>query len=253
MPVHDWSRVLAGVFHDFHQRWIGAMRDVLNEELLPSGYYALIEQVAEGPIPDVLTLESSPTVDLNPAGQRRPLAGVALAEYPPRVEYVHSTEQDIYAQKASRVAVFHATGDQVVAYIEIVSPGNKHSETAVRRFNNKLAEALERGCHVLVVDVHPPTSRDPRGMHARFWTDAFGDADCPGVTNQKPLGMASYRSDLVPTAYFQPFAVGDRLIDMPVFLTPDHYINVPLETTYADGWRGFPGRWKSVMETVSPE
>ena len=24
MPIHDWTRVDAGIFHHFHQRWIGA-------------------------------------------------------------------------------------------------------------------------------------------------------------------------------------------------------------------------------------
>jgi hypothetical protein len=90
-------------------------------------------------------------------------------------------------------------------------------------------------------------------MHARFWADSFGDPDCPGVTREKPLGMVAYRADLVPTAYFQPLAVGDRLIDMPVFLTPDEYINVPLERTYADAWRGFPKRWKTVLEAAGSE
>jgi hypothetical protein len=31
MPIHDWTRVNAGVFHHFHQRWIGAITDVLNQ------------------------------------------------------------------------------------------------------------------------------------------------------------------------------------------------------------------------------
>ena len=57
MPVHDWSREFDGLFHDFHQRWIGAIRDILNERLLPDDFYALAEQVAGGPVPDVLTLE----------------------------------------------------------------------------------------------------------------------------------------------------------------------------------------------------
>ena len=35
MPVHDWTRVAAGIFHDFHTVWTGALRNVLNEGLLP--------------------------------------------------------------------------------------------------------------------------------------------------------------------------------------------------------------------------
>lgn len=41
MPVHDWTRVEAGIFHDFHTVWIGQIRNALNEGLLPAGYYAL--------------------------------------------------------------------------------------------------------------------------------------------------------------------------------------------------------------------
>jgi hypothetical protein len=43
MPIHDWARVDAGIFHHFHQRWIGAITDVLNQRLLPEEYYALAE------------------------------------------------------------------------------------------------------------------------------------------------------------------------------------------------------------------
>ncbi len=51
-----------------------------------------------------------------------------------------------------------------------------------------------------------------------------------------------------PVAYFEPFAVASVLIDMPIFLTPDRYINVPLERTYMDAWQGVPKRWRQVIE-----
>ena len=63
MPIHDWTRVDAGIFHHFHQRWIGALTDVLNQRLLPSEYYALAEQQGAGFEPDVLTLKSSSLTD----------------------------------------------------------------------------------------------------------------------------------------------------------------------------------------------
>ncbi len=43
-----------------------------------------------------------------------------------------------------------------------------------------------------------------------------------------------------PVAYFEPFAVGSTLIDMPIFLTEDRFINVPLERTYMEAWQGVP-------------
>jgi len=51
MPVHDWTRVISGIFHDFHQTWIPEIKNVLNNKVLPEGFYALAEQIAEGPQP----------------------------------------------------------------------------------------------------------------------------------------------------------------------------------------------------------
>jgi hypothetical protein len=245
MPVHDWARVIPGIFHDFHQRWIGAIRDHLNAGLLPPEYYALAEQVAEGSQPDVVALERR--VSEEPTGWQASGAGlVAVVDHPPQVKYIESQEREIYARSASRVGVYHASGDRIVGFIEIVSPGNKRLLYELKRFLNKLDEALQRGIHLLVIDVHPPGRHDPRGIHAAFWEMRCSESH--GVTAERPLGLSAYRADAAPTAYFEPFAVGDALPDMPVFLTPGHYINVPLEATYLESWRGAPARWKQVLE-----
>src|SRR5262249_41299321 len=60
MPIHDWTRVNAGTFHDFHHEWISTLKRALNGGLLPADYYAMAEQIAGGLHPDVLTLEGSP-------------------------------------------------------------------------------------------------------------------------------------------------------------------------------------------------
>jgi hypothetical protein len=212
----------------------------------------MAEQVAEGPIPDVVALEQCDPSNGKDASSASNASvqdvGVAVMQHPPQVRHTHEAEMDVYAARATRVAIFHVSGDRVVAYIEIVSPGNKHSEMAISSFTSKLAETLRRGCHAMVIDVHPPTPRDPRGIHARFWQDSFGDEQAPGVTPEHPLGLSAYRSDLTPTAYFEPCSVGDTLIDMPVFLTPDRYVNVPLALSYDEAWRGVPRRWKEVIE-----
>ncbi len=49
------------------------------------------------------------------------------------------------------------------------------------------------------------------------------------------------------TCYVEPTAVGTSLIDMPLFLTPDRYVNVPLEKTYLAAYDGLPQRWKRVI------
>jgi hypothetical protein len=54
MPVHNWSRVDANLFHHFHQGWTMAICNALNAGRLPKGFSALVEQRAGGLIPDVL-------------------------------------------------------------------------------------------------------------------------------------------------------------------------------------------------------
>ena len=58
MPVHDWTRVSAGTFHDFHNAWITELRNALNGGLLPRGFYAQGEQYAGQIQTDVLTLHA---------------------------------------------------------------------------------------------------------------------------------------------------------------------------------------------------
>ena len=248
MPVHDWSKVVAGTFHDFHQAWIIEIRNALNRGLLPEGFYAMAEQVAKGPIPDVVTLESAQNGD-DP--EKWDFAGsstvMTVTASPPRVQYREQAEVDIYAARADRVAIRHANGDRTVAVIEIVSLGNKSSEAATSKFVNKLAEELELGCHLLIIDLHRPRTNDPRGLHAKFWEYLQGVAR--GVSEQQPFGVSSYCADVVPTAYFQPIGLKELLPDMPLFLTSDHYIDVPLEKTYMATWDDLPHRWRDVIES----
>src|SRR5690348_10818416 len=58
MPTHDWARVDANLFHDFHQTWTIAIRNALNGGLLPKGYSALVEQHEPGLVPDTLVVRT---------------------------------------------------------------------------------------------------------------------------------------------------------------------------------------------------
>lgn len=254
MPVHDWSRVGPGIFHDFHQSWIVAIRDVLNAGLLPADHYALAEQDAAGPIPDVLTLEQTrPADDETWSGGAETSGGLAVADNPPQVRFKLEAPEDVYAKKASRIAVYHSSGDRIVGYIEIISNGNKRSDRAMQALLEKVREAMDRGLHLLLVDLQPPTPRDPRGLHERIWRDWYGESaqEIPGATAERPFTLVAYRADLVPTAYYEPVGLCQTLPDMPIFLTPDRYINVPLESTYLAAWKGVPRRWKEVITAAS--
>ena len=60
MPIHDWSRVPSGLFHDFHQSWSIRIKDALNSGRLPKGVAALVEQRAGPKESDVLAIEVRP-------------------------------------------------------------------------------------------------------------------------------------------------------------------------------------------------
>lgn len=249
MAIHDWSRVGAGIFHHIHNRWIGEIGDALNNEVLPAGYYALAEQIAGGLGPDVLTLEGGSTNgDSSTNGSSR-VAIVAVKESPPKVSFTATTEMDEYVRKQNQLTIRHSSGDRIVAMIEIVSPGNKASRHALRSFVVKTGDALYQGYHLLIVDLHPPGPRDPQGIHGAIWAE-LSDDEYTAPTD-KPLTLAAYSAGLVKRAYVQPIAVGDTLADMPLFLEPEEYVNVPLEATYQSAYRGVPQRWKRVLETPS--
>src|SRR5262249_47455734 len=122
MPIHDWARVNAGVFHHFHHEWISTTSRALNAGLLPPGYYALPEQIAGGLGPDVLTLGGPrPVGGGNGAPATGPLGGaIAVATTPPGARFTASVEPEQYAHKRKRVVIRHSSGDSVVAVVEIV-------------------------------------------------------------------------------------------------------------------------------------
>jgi len=163
MPIHDWTRVPAGTHHSFHQRWIQDIAAALNGGVLPEGYYALSEIDAKGPIPDVITLKAVPPTP--PSGP----SGVGVLENPPQVRVVTRGENTAgYARRADHLSIYLPQGE-LIAVIEIVSPGNKDSTTRLKSFVQKAGKLLCRGVHLLVVDLFPPSSRDPHGIHKAIW------------------------------------------------------------------------------------
>lgn len=247
MPIHDWKRVPAGIFHDFHQEWSVAIKHALNA-ILPPPYYAIIEQASSGRFPDVLTFQTQrPTTATNGNGSSLSQSNgglLTLTETPPRVSITAVIEADAYAQKANRVVVLN-DADEVVAVLEIVSPGNKSNSDGFHQFVEKALQFIRSGIHFFFVDLFSPTSRDPRGLHAAIWSEMIEyDFHLPGG---KPLTVASYSCGITRQAFVEPLAVGDDLPVMPLFLRADRYVQVPLETTYQSAFNDLPNRWRDEL------
>ena len=251
MPIHDWTRVTAGTSHNFHHIWITEIQRALNRGILPSGYIAEAEQVAGAAVADVLTLHyptgpdediDGPDDDDDDDGD----GGLAVAVAPPRATLSDTVDEAmLYAARQDRIVVRHATGDRVVALIELVSPGNKHKRSAVEAFVSKAADTVVGGVHLQVVDLFPPRRFDPDGMHGAVW-DRLGGTYAPPVG--KPLTAAAYVAARPVTCYVEPLATGDTLPDVPLFLSRGRYVNVPLDRTYAIAYADVPERRKRVIE-----
>jgi hypothetical protein len=251
MPIHDWTRVDAGVFHDFHLSWIASLKRTLNAGVLPSDFYAMAEQVAGPGNPDVLALQLSDGERRNgppPTGEGEP-SSVALATAAPRVRFQDQAEDEVYARKARSLVVRRTNGDRVIAVIEIVSPGNKGSRAALRSFVTKAVDYLNAGVHLLILDLFPPTARDPQGIHPAVWSEIV---DRPfELPADKRLTLVAYAAGLVKRAFIEPVGVGDVLPEMPLYLTPSGHVPVPLESTYQAAWADVPRRWQQVLEPLA--
>jgi Protein of unknown function (DUF4058) len=248
MAVHDWTRVSAGNFHDFHCTWIPQIKNRLNEGVLPPEYYAQVEQVSGEIIPDVLTLHAEPVFETLDTVNEGGGTATAVAAVPPQVRFTAELEIDTYALMAREVVIRHSSNDRIVALIEVLSPGNKSSQATFQALLTKATAALRQGCHLLLIDLLPPGPRDPQGIHGAVWSE-LGD-DTYTAPPEKPLTLVAYSAGLTKKAYVEPFAKGDTLTAMPLFLTASTYVSVPLEDTYQAAYRGVPRRWREILGSV---
>jgi hypothetical protein len=245
MPVHDWSRVDANIFHHFHQQWTITICNALNAGLLPAGYSALVEQHAGGLEPDVLALERRAR-----SGRPAKPTGGVLTAVPPQTTLVRQAKA-LLAARGNRIVIRHRLGE-VVCMLEVVSPGNKSGRAALRAFVEKTLEFLRQGIHVLVIDILLPTARDPQGMYKAIWDEI--EEEPFELPPDKPLTLAAYvAGDLVAgyemMAYVELVGVGDPLPDMPAYLDRSGYVPVPLEATYQAAWATCPADMRELVET----
>jgi hypothetical protein len=248
MPMHNWKRVPATIYHHFHQRWTIAICDALNAGMLPEGYSALVEQYSSRLYPDVLTVQGP---SAKPSRSRKETMTLA----PPRTRMVIQPREGRFHERANRIAIRHHLGE-VVSVIKVVSPGNKNGKIAVREFVSKAVDFLRRGVNLLIVDPFPPGPQDPQSLHKLIW-DEF-DEDAPfELPADEPLLLVCYRAaapivEFTPKAFIEPLRVGAQLPDMPAWLDPDLYVNVPLEKTYMAAWEVCPADFRYFVEHGSP-
>ncbi len=135
---------------------------MLNAGFLPNGYFAMLEAKAVKPVPDLVVMDLEPSCSADDGG-------IDVSFQPPGTRFVVRTESAAYAKRANRVAVRHPEGN-VVAVIEIVSPGNKDSRHAIEDFARKAVAFLDAGVHLLIADLSPPVGAIRRGFTRLYGT-----------------------------------------------------------------------------------
>lgn len=240
MPLLDHFRAPLSTqrhWESFHATWAGAIADVLNEQLLPEGYFAeeQVRPAARIEI-DVATFED--------AGHERSVedagaGGTALA--PPTVwaPPAPSAVVPLVFNEQFEVLVFSGEGGPtVVAAIELVSPANKDRPAERSAFVSKCASYLHQGVALIIVDVVTTRSANLHNELMRRIeapTDALLGAD-------SALYAAAYRpirrddADLAEI-WTEPLAIGEELPVLPLSLNAACVLPLDLGATYDDACR----------------
>jgi hypothetical protein len=204
---------------------------------------AHVEQKTPKKEPDVLAIDFR-----GPAKQDHAPSGGVVTLDPPATRIVRKSSQESYADKANRIVVKHKLG-RTIAVVEIVSPGNKDSKQAFQEFLDKSLEFIRAGIHLLVIDLFPPTKRDPFGVRRAIWDEFEDEDDEFAFPPGKNLILASYNAGRVNEAYVEPLAVGDAMPEMPLFLIGDYHVQIPLESTYQLTWSVMPAEMQEYVKT----
>src|SRR5207302_632574 len=173
-----------------------------------------------------------------------------LMAIPPKARLVKQAKA-VLAARGNTVVIRHRLGE-VVCVLEVDSPGNKSGKAVFRKFVEKSVDILRQGIHLLVIDILPPTPRDPQGMYKAIWDEI--EEEPFELPPDKPLTLAAYvAGDLLSgsetTAFVELIGVGDNLPDMPAYLNRSGYVPVPLEATYQAAWATCPADLRELVET----
>jgi hypothetical protein len=210
----------------FHGAWAAAMARLLNDGVLPPGYYAVPFLDRDGPVEiDVAALhefktEGSAGAALAPKLWAPATPGIAVAVEWPNLDDV-------------RVEVFADEGDpRLAATVELVSPRNKDRARAREAFAAKCASHLQSGCGLVVVDVVTTRRAD---LHADLLA-ALRAGPASDIASGS-LSALSYRSigreaagQLVvwPAA----LAIGQTLPTVPLWLAADVVVPLDLDASH---------------------
>ncbi len=216
--THPWR--------SFHSAWAAAMARLLNQGILPSGYYAVPLVDRDGPIEiDVATLREQET---GLPTQEMPALQTWAAPAPALTIAV-----ELPAAEAVEVQVFADDGDpRLMAAVELLSPRNKDRPAARQAFAVKCVGYLQQGSSIVVVDTATTRRAD---LNATILSLLGAEASAATPTG---LSAVSYRAlgrdeelqrlQLWPA----PLALGEPLPTLPLWIAADFSVPLDLEASY---------------------
>jgi hypothetical protein len=200
--------------------------------LLPDGYRAAPRvSLSAGFEVDVTAFDTGTRADDATAG-----GTATLPAFTPTL----TVDADLAEQDEYEVRVY-APGRQLVAAVEIVSPSNKDRPDTRELFAGKVAALLRKGVCVSVVDV---VSVRLANLYAELL--ARLDRSDPALgANPPPLYAVTLRTRQPPKrnrrplldAWYYPMAVGEPLPTVPLWLTEELRVMLPLEAGYEETCR----------------
>jgi hypothetical protein len=224
-PSHAWE--------SFHTRWAVSLADDLQRQL-PSPRYLAEVHIHVGPRveADIAEFEFPGAVSgeiVNGATS----GGVAVQTWAPPV--AAQTVAIVFPDDIE-VQVFDLRdGKQLVAVIELISPGNKDRPEVRRAFAAKCVAYLQRGIGLINVDIVTSRSANSHNDVLALLSQAEGAS----MPEEVDLYAVAYRParrgeenllDLWPV----PLAVGQPLPVLPLALRGAFFVPVDLETTYSE-------------------
>lgn len=134
------------------------------------------------------------------------------------------------------VRVFKRVGGMnLVAAIELVSPGNKDRPAEVQAFATKVASYLHQGIAVIVIDIVTVRRTNLHNATMRLMSapDDTIMADEPGfyAVSYRPL-VREAKPEI--ELWTETFALGELLPTMPLRLTGDTFVPVDFEAAYTE-------------------
>lgn len=217
-------------WESFHVNWAGAMADLLNEQLLPEGYFAEEHAHAGARVEiDVATFAEPASGGVSPGDGRTATATPRVWMPPAPAMVLPAAFPDAF-----EVLVFTTEGGAtLVAAVELVSPANKDRAPHRRALAIKCASYLCQGVSLVLIDI--VTSRQANLHNEMMQLLGHGaeallpaDASLYAASYRPVVRQQAEQTDVWPVV----LAVGQPLPVLPLALDAEICLPLDLDSTY---------------------